>query len=147
MSSRPIKNRWRSSLVLLTAVTWAVALVVHSISARAYFSSNSIQLAIVAEMAVRAGCLFLPHEPHAAVSAADRYVVSHGIAAEEIVFTATDSDNSALTLRLCRKVPRYVALFAVGLPHRTIIVTATAQQQSNYLLAGLQRVALVELGD
>jgi hypothetical protein len=147
MNSKFIKNSRRSLLVLVSAITWAVALLVHSISARAYFSSNSIQLAIVAEMAVRAGRDFLPNEPHAAVYAADRYVLSHGVAAEEIVFTSTDSDNSVLTLRLCRRVPRYMALFAVGLPNRTIILTATARRRSDYHKAGLQRVAVVELGD
>lgn len=117
------------------------ALTVHTICARLYYKFNSSQLGIAAALAVRAGSEFLPEHPRAAVWAADAYVRDHGVGAGEIVFTGTAADNQTLTIRLDRKVPWYVALFAVGLPSHDIAVTATARHRGDHAEAELRRAS------
>jgi hypothetical protein len=117
----------RSRMTLILWATMLVALIMHTILARAYYSLNSRSLELVASMAVMMGVEYLPANPRAAVRVADVYARDHGIAPAEIVITEPSSDNNVLTIRLDRKVPQYVSLLAVGLPAHDISVTASAR--------------------
>jgi hypothetical protein len=120
----------RVTLIALATIILPGALIMQTIVARAYYDLNSRSLQLVASMAVSAGSVYLPRDPRAAVLIADAYVQDHGVAPAEIICTELSSDNDELTIKLDRKVPKYVALFAVGLA-RDINVTASARLQAH----------------
>jgi hypothetical protein len=120
----------RVTLIALATIILPSALMMQTIVARAYYDLNSRSLQLVASMAVSAGSVYLPRDPRAAVLIADAYVQDHGVAPAEIICTELSSDNDELTIKLDRKVPKYVALFAVGLA-RDINVTASARLQAH----------------
>ena len=119
----------RVTLMVLATITLPGMLIVQTIVARAYYRLNSQSLQLIASMAVKVGAECLPANPRAAVRIADAFARDHGIAPAEIVFTESSSDNNVLTIKLDRKVPQYVAVFAVGLPAHDISVTASAWRQ------------------
>lgn len=124
------RQPWFNSRALSIAlvITYATALVVHSVSGAVYYSINSASLQIAAANAVRTGAQYLPMEPAAAVRSAVNYAENDGIAPNEIVLTKVAIDDRALTLSLCRKVPWYVGFLAFGLPNGEIRVTASARK-------------------
>jgi hypothetical protein len=115
--------------IVLAPIILLGALIVHSIAARWYYNLNSQSMRLVASIAVRAGTEYLPSDPRTAVLIADGYARRFGIASNEIMSTDVSADDNTLTIRLSRKVPEYISLFAVGLPDRTISVTASGQLQ------------------
>jgi hypothetical protein len=122
--------RWRVMLILFAVITLPVELTVHSILAREYYYLNVKSLQLMALTAVKMGAEYLPADPRGAVQVADAYVQTQGIAPAEIVFTEPSSDSNMLTIRLDRKIPRWVAVLAMGgLPARDISVTASAWRQ------------------
>jgi hypothetical protein len=132
MTGRSFKTlflRDRARSVALTVAMVLVALIVHTITARAYYSLNSQNLQLVASIAVRAGAEYLPTDPQAAMRIAGRFVQRQGVASDEIISTDVSADNYTLTIRLRRKVPKYVSLLALGLPSRLISVTVSGQRQ------------------
>ncbi len=125
-----IRKPWLNPRVLsaVVVITSAAALLAHTMAARVYYNANSASLRIVAENAVRAGAEYLPAEPAAAMRAAQDSAELSGIAPNEIVQTEVAADNQGITLSLSRRVPRYIAFLAVGLPGRDIRVTASARR-------------------
>jgi hypothetical protein len=107
-----------------------VELIVNNRLAREYYYLNVKNLQLMALTAVKMGAEYLPADPRVAVEVADAYVQSQGIDPAEIVFPEPSSNNNVLTIRLHRKIPRYVAVLAMGgLPAREICVTASARRQ------------------
>lgn len=119
----------RKALIPLTAAAMVGGLLLlHAILANMYYKLNALQLRMTAEMAVRVGAVYLPADPEAAVRVADHYAQLHGVAPDEIVFTGTAADRFALTIRLRRTLPWYVALFTTP-PDNVITAVATAWRQ------------------
>ncbi len=131
----------RTAQGLFAAITLSSTLVVHSIVASVYWSTNSASLQILAKEAVTAGAQYLPQNPRVAIWIADAYATRYGISPSEIAFTGTEADNLTLTIRLCRIVPWHVAMLAVGLPDRTITVTAKARLRNDLPLAPLRKIS------
>lgn len=131
----------RTAQGLFAAITLSSILVVHSIVASVYWSTNSASLQILAKEAVTAGAQYLPQNPRVAIWIADAYATRYGISPSEIAFTGTEADNLTLTIRLCRIVPWHVAMLAVGLPDRTITVTAKARLRNDLPLAPLRKIS------
>jgi len=127
-----------AALSLLAATTWIGALVVHSVVANMHYRLNYVRLQMAADIAVKAGAMYLPADPGAAVRVADAYAGLNGVLPAEIVFTKVAPDRHTLWIRLDYKMPTYVALFAVGLPSREIAVTASAQSISNARHGGVE---------
>jgi hypothetical protein len=117
--------------IVFVLITLVAAFIVHSISADVYYNTNYLKLQIAADLAVRAGAEYLPTNPRAAAQVAAAYAKYNGAASNEIVLIEIDSDKRSLRIRLNRKIPIYIALFAVGLPHGDIAVTASAQRGSD----------------
>ena len=92
-------------------------------------------------LAVRAGAEYLPADPRTAVQVADASAKLNGIMPGEIVFTRVAYDHRSLSIRLNRKMPTYVTLFAVGLPTSEIAVTASARRQSDHPQAALRKIS------
>jgi hypothetical protein len=129
VSANPQFNR--SSLryhVTLASILLIGVLIVNSLASRAYYNLNLRGLQLVATMAVRAGAEYLPSDPRTAEFVADRYVRLCGVGSNEIASTDVSADDYRLTIRLSRKVPEYISLFAFGLPGRSISVTASGQR-------------------
>ncbi len=125
-----LSPRWRMTLVVLTLIVLPAELLVHGILAKEYYYLNIKNLQLVALASVKMGAQYLPTDPRAAVWVADAYAQSQGIAPAEIVFTRPSSNNSELTIRFDCKIPRYLAVLAMGgLPARDISVTASAWRQ------------------
>jgi len=120
-----------SALSLLVITTWIGAFIVHSVLANMYYRLNYVRLQNAADMAVRAGALYLPADPMTAMRVADAYGKLNGIAPGEIAFIQVAPDRHTLWIRLDYKMPTYVTLFAVGLPSREIAVMASARGQSD----------------
>jgi hypothetical protein len=137
-----IPKRWlnRKVLSVLVIVTGSGALLTHTMAARLYYAANSASMRLVAETAVRAGAQYLPAEPAAAMRAAQDSAELCGIAPSEIVETQVAADNQGITLSLSRKVPRYVAFLAVGLPSHEIHVTASARRVHAHAPANPNRI-------
>ncbi len=124
---RRLSFRARLTLIALAVILVPIELLAHGRLAREYYDLNVEILQLTANSAVTAGARYLPAHPHAAVREANAYAQRHGVARAEIVFTGLSADNSVLTIRLERKVPRYMALLVLGgLPARDINVTASA---------------------
>jgi hypothetical protein len=122
--------RCRVALVVVSIVLVPIELVAHGILAKNDYDLNVEILRVSAVAAVTVGAQYLPTDPNAAVREADAYAKSHGIARHEIIFTALSSNDTVLTIRLDRKLPRYIAVLALGgLPAREIEVTASARPQ------------------
>jgi hypothetical protein len=120
----------RVVLIVFAAITLPTELVVHGVLARKYYDINAENLQLVALTAVKMGVQYLPADPGAAVREANAYAVGHGIARSEIVFTNLSSDDTVLTIRVERKIPKYFAVLVVGgLPSRDISVTASARRR------------------
>ena len=115
--------------IVLASIFLIGALIAHSTISTAYFTLNLRSLQLVASMAVRAGAEYLPSDPRTAMLVADRYVRFCGVGSNEITSTDVSADDYTLTIKLSRKVPKYISLFAFGLPGRSISVTASGQQQ------------------
>jgi hypothetical protein len=126
-SSR-LSPRCHVLLVVLIMTALPVELLVHSISAVRYYIRSSQQLRLAASMAVAAGARYLPMDPEGAIRTADRSVQHYGVISSEIVSTEVSADDSMLTIRLSRRIPKYVALFALGLPSRSVNVTASGRR-------------------
>ena len=130
MIGGPFNKSNRARLVVFGVTGVVAVLVVHSICARVYYRLNSVELAIAAEMAVRAGANYLPENPSAAVWTADAYARRYGARTGEVALTRTTSDNLTLTIRLCRKMPWYMVLLVVGVPpDHEIVVTASCRKK------------------
>jgi len=125
--TRFFRNRKRS--IALIATMLLSALVVHTVTARAYYSLNSQTLQLVASMAVKAGAEYLPRDPQTAIRIASQMARHCGVASNEIVSADVSADDYTLTIRRSRKVPGYVSLLALGLPGRLINVTASGRRQ------------------
>lgn len=124
---RRLSFRARLALIALAVILVPIELLAHGRLAREYYDLNVDILQLTANSAVTVGARYLPAHPHAAVREANAYAERHGIARAEIVFTGLSADNRVLTIRLERKVPRYMALLVLGgLPARDINVTASA---------------------
>jgi hypothetical protein len=124
---RRLSFRTRLALIAFALIVVPIELLAHGRLAREYYDLNVDILQLTANSAVTVGARYLPAHPHAAVREANAYAERHGIARAEIVFIGLSSDNSVLTIRLERKVPRYMALLVLGgLPARDINVTASA---------------------
>jgi hypothetical protein len=121
--------RFVAAIVLVVTIL-AGALIVHSISADVYYNLNFLKLQTAADMAVRAGAEYLPRNTRAAAQVAATYAKYNGVASNEIELVEIDSAKRILSIRLRRKIPIYISLFAVGLPHGKIAVTASAQKRS-----------------
>jgi hypothetical protein len=118
----------RASIVAAVS-TLLGALIMHTITARAYYNINSKNLQLVASTAVRAGIQYLPVEPQTAIRIADRLVQGLGVTSDEITSIDVSDHDSTLTIRLKREIPEYVSLLAFGLPNRTIRVTASGERR------------------
>ena len=117
----------RVAFIVWALITLPIELLMRGAFAREYYYFNVNNLQLVALTAVKMGAQYLPADPTAAVWIADTYVQRQGIAPAEIVSTELSPDKSALTIKLERKVPRYLAVLAMGgLPARDINVTASA---------------------
>lgn len=123
---KPIAFR---ALIAFFATTLTAAWIVHSISADVYYNLNLISLQTTAELAVRAGAEYLPADSRAAAQVAAAYAENNGVAFNEIILVRVDSNKQTLRIRLNRKIPIYMALFAVGLPRPEIAVTASAHRR------------------
>ncbi len=126
----------RSSLrrqmpIVLALLFLAGALIVRSIISTAYYNLSLWNLQLVASTAIRAGAVYLPDDPRTAMFVADRYVRFCGVSSNEIDSTEVSADDYTLTIKLSRKIPEYVSLFAFGLPGRLISVTASGQQHKS----------------
>jgi hypothetical protein len=122
--------RCRVALIVFAVITLSAELIVHRFFAREYYSLNVKSIQLVALRAAKTGAQYLPANPRAAVHEAEAYAQGHGIARAEIISIELSSDNTVLTIRLDRKIARYVAVLAVGgLPARNISVTASARRQ------------------
>lgn len=118
------------ALSLLAVMTSIAALIMHNLSAKLYYNLNLTKLKTAAYVAVDGGARYLPGQPQSAVRFADTYLKNNGVMPSEIEFTGVSSDRSTLRIRLRRKMPFYVALLAVELPSRWIVVTASAHVRS-----------------
>jgi len=118
-----------AALIVLFVTTLTAALIVHSIAAGMYYDANLLRLQIAANLAVRAGTQYLPTDPRTATRVAVACAENSGVAFNEIIFVGVDSDKDTLRIRLTRKIPTWMALFAVRLPQRDIAVTASAQKR------------------
>jgi hypothetical protein len=126
-----------AAIVLLVTIL-ADALIVHS-TADIYFKLNFLKLQTAADIAVRAGAQYLPRDSRAAEQVAVTYAKYNGVDSNEIELVEIDSAKRILSIRLRRKIPIYISLFAVGLPHREIAVTASAQKRSDRSQASATR--------
>lgn len=121
--------RWRAILTILAVITLPIELLVHGVFVRKYYNLNVSALRLIALASVKIGAQYLPADPSAAIRVADAYAEHHGIARAEIVLTELSSDGNVLTIRLERKIPRYVLVLSMGgLPARDINVTASARR-------------------
>jgi hypothetical protein len=127
-----------AALIVLVLTTLIAALIVHSISADMYYHLNILRLQTAADLAVRAGAEYLPTDPRTAIQVAAAYAERNGVAFNEIVLVGVDSDKRTLRIGLNRKIPIYLALFAVGLPRGEIAVTASAQKRTDRTEAPLR---------
>jgi len=121
-----------AAATLLAIMAWTVAFVVHSVLANMYYDLNYARLGTAAFIAVRAGAEYLPADPRTAIQVADESVKLSGILPGEIIFTRVAPDHRTLSIRLNRKMPRYIVLLAVGLSSREIAVTVSAQSRSDH---------------
>ena len=148
MTDRPFKaSFFRSGTASIVAAVSILlgGLTMHAVAARAYYNINSKNLQLVASTGVRAGIQYLPVDPLAAIRTAYRLVQVLGVTPDEITSIDVSDDNNTLTIRLSRQIPEYLSLLAVGLPNRTIRVTASGGQQkidSPSARSTLQRAAL-----
>lgn len=92
-----------------------------------YFNWQLLQKA--ADSAAVAGVSYLPQSPSIAISTADSYAESNGIAASEIVSTTISSDDTSLSIRLRRFVPYNFAV-ALGLADGLVSAKARARIES-----------------
>jgi hypothetical protein len=132
-----------AALTVLVVTTLIAALIVHSISADVYYNLNLLRLQTAADLAVRAGAEYLPADPRTAIQVAAEYAERNGVAFNEIVLVAIDSDKRTLRIRLNRKIPIYISFFAVGLPHRHIAVRSSAQRRTDRPEAPLRETSWV----
>jgi hypothetical protein len=124
-------------VVLLLGATINVGmLAVHTVASNMYFRSTCIRMQMAAGIAVRAGAVYLPADPSAAVQVADAYATLNGVAPNEIVSTEVAANDQTLTIVLKRQLPTYVRLFVLGLPGE-IKVTAQAQKHTPHLRTAL----------
>jgi hypothetical protein len=130
-----------AALILLAVITVTGSLIGHSLSANMYYNLNYLTLQMAADLAVRAGAEYLPTNPRTAVQIANAYAKLNGVTSHEIVLTGVGPDERTLRIRLNRQIPIYIALFAVGLPSRDIIVTASAQRRSDHPEGPLQQTS------
>jgi hypothetical protein len=119
----------RGALLGFVTVLLVAELAFHNLVARAYYDFNLRRLELIAVMAASAGAQHLPADPGAAVSAARSCAQLNGAALDEIVFIRMSSDERVLTIRLDRRIPKYMVLFFVGSARHDITVTASARRQ------------------
>jgi hypothetical protein len=123
---------------VLVVTTLSAALIVHTISANVYYNLNLLKLQVAADLAVRAGVEYLPTDPRIALQVATAYAERNGVAFNEIMLVGVDRYRRTLRIRLSRKIPIYISLLAIRLPHRDIVVTSFAQRQTNRAEAPLR---------
>jgi hypothetical protein len=136
--NKALRKSRLAAVSLLAVTTW---IVVHSIVARMCYDLYCARLGMAASMAARTGAEYLPTDPTMAVQVAHAYAKLSGILPGEIIFIRVTPDHRTLSIRLNRRMPTYIALFAVGLPSRDISVTASAQTRSDHPQAALQKTS------
>lgn len=104
----------KAAAALLTVTLLAGAVIIDGVIERIYFYSNWIRLENAADAAAMAGSSYLPANPAMALKAVREYAVLNGVRPGEIVSTKVSPDDSAITIRLSRKIPFYLSGLAVG---------------------------------
>jgi hypothetical protein len=104
----------KATAVLLTVTLLAGAVIIDSVIERIYFYSNWIRLENAAGAAAMAGSSYLPANPAMALKAARKYAVLNGVRPGEIVSAKVSPDDSAITIKLSRRIPFYLSGVAVG---------------------------------
>ena len=124
---RSMRGRTLLLLSLIPVTVLSSALIVHSVVANFYYHANVVALEVAARLAVTKGVGYLPADPQTAVRVADACAASNGILPKEIAFTGVSADQQTLKIRLVRRIPLYVAMFALTLPTRDITVSASSR--------------------
>jgi hypothetical protein len=127
-SRRGLSARCRGAVLGFVMAMLVGELALHNLVAKAYYDFNLKRLELVAVVAASAGARYLPGDPDTAVRITRSSARRNGVARDEIVFVRTSSDNVVLTIRLDRKIPRYMAFLVMGLPARDISVTVSARK-------------------
>lgn len=92
-----------------------------------YFNWQLLQSA--ADSAANAGASYLPSYPALAISTANSFARSNGIASSEILSTTLLANNTELNIQLQRSIP-YTFAVLLGLTTGTVSAQATAQIQT-----------------
>ena len=96
---------------------------------------NWVQMQKAADSGVLAGANSLPDNPTQAVSVAQQFAESNGVAAAEITSTNVAPDGLSITMTVRRTVPYYFAK-VLGLSNGTLQVTAAAGPQPSTYAVG-----------
>ncbi len=92
------------------------------------FYFNWVQMQKAADSAALAGANYLPDNPSVATTTANRFALSNGVKAGEIVSTSVAGDNLSISIKLQRTVPYFLAR-VVGLSSGVVTTAATAAPQ------------------
>ena len=120
--------RCRIMLIVFAVITLPAELIGHSIVAREYYYLNVKNIQLVALTAAKTGAQFC-RGIHQLLCEWPMHMRKVTESPAEVVFTDDLFDDHALTIRLDRKIPMYVAVLALGLPARDINVTTSASPQ------------------
>jgi hypothetical protein len=107
-------------VVLIGSVALGTDVAVH------YF--NWMQMQKATDIAVLAGAHWLPDEPSQAITTAQQFAESNGIAAAEISSTTVAANDLAISMTVQRTVPYYFAQ-VLGMTNATLKVSASAAPQ------------------
>ena len=116
------------AILALVLAVWALS--VHATTGLIYYRLTFARLTLIDRQAVREGAAWLREDPPRALRTAQLYALDHGVEAGEIGFIRTAADGQSLGMGLNRKIPAYIATFAIGLPNRTVSVSAWAPGQA-----------------
>jgi hypothetical protein len=137
----------RTGLTLVLAAALLVDLVLYFVWARLYYEFDFQKVSIAALVAVNAGVEYLPADSRAAVRAAEESAEHSGFRREEIAFIGASPDNRALTIRLSREIPWYLAVGTVSLAGREISMTASAHSsQDLWTITMMEQVDVLSPG-
>jgi len=139
--NKPFGMSRLTALSLLVITTWIGAFIIHSVLSNMCYRLNYIRLQRAADIAVRAGAMYLPADPMTAVRVADAYGKLAGIVPGEITLIQVAPDRHTLWVRLNYKMPAYVTLFAVGLPGREITVIASAEGRNDHPMTTIRKTS------
>jgi Flp pilus assembly protein TadG len=116
----------KGQIAAILALILPVLLGVMSLSADVgVFYLNWLRLQKAADAAALAGAGYLPYDTATAITTADNYAMSNGMAASEIISTSVAGDDMSISITLRRVVPAYFARL-LGLVGGPVTAQATA---------------------